>query len=184
MNRERRRPSLNIANLIKNIKADPSQVIVSIIGPGDCASGDVPPPRLTEFAQEFGANGLVLGLCSGQLPRAVERLTINRNTSISPPCLRLIRDTDLETPGLQADCTFEETVRAPDGSYTPSRLPSCDDAAPPCWRIGPSGACGVGYGWTIWNERAPDWCYEAGTHVTLECLICADASDPACATTR
>ena len=172
---------ITTAALIKSLKQDPSQVLVSIIGPGDC--GAVTAPRLTQFGQQFGANGLIIGLCAGAFPAALERVTSYTSSSLLPPCIRNVRDTDPATPGLQADCTFEDSARAPDGSYATSRLPSCDQSAPPCWRLSPGGQ-GCSDGWAIEIERAPDWCYEAGTSITLECLVCASPNDPACAQTR
>jgi len=174
------------AALIKRLKPDPSQVLVSTIGPNSCALGEVPAPRLTEFVQQFGANGLLIPLCDGQFPTALQRVTEFINDRLLPPCLRNVRDTDLATPGLQADCSVEDRARAPDGSYATSRLPSCEEAAPPCWRLTPGAAIncagpGTTSGWIFSVERPSDWCYEAGTNLTIECLGCADANDPACA---
>ena len=52
-------PAIDVAQLIKSVKADPSQVVVSAIVAKSCATGD--PVRLTEFVNQFGANGLLLG---------------------------------------------------------------------------------------------------------------------------
>jgi len=162
------------------VKPDPSQVLASVIGPGDCAPGEVPPPRLTEFVNQFGANGLIAGLCRGQLPAALDRVLIRTNVDIQPPCLRNVRDTDLATPGLQPSCTAESAALTPDGSVTRSSLPSCDDSAPPCWRLDPSsgGTCQGAFP-TI--NTGGDWCYEAARNFTVECLVCAGANDPGCA---
>jgi hypothetical protein len=173
-------PALDVANLIKGVKADPSQVMASVIAPRSCAAGDS--PRLTEFVNQFGANGLLLDLCAGQFAPALQLLTESINCELQPPCLRDVRDTDLDKPGLQPDCVFEDHVRAPDGTWTTATLPSCDVAAPPCWRMIPSGQGCDGYGIDI--QRATDWCSEAGTNITIECLACANVNDPACAVAR
>jgi hypothetical protein len=169
-------PAIDVAKLIKSSKADPSQVVVSAIMPKSCATGD--PVRLTEFVNQFGANGLLLDLCAGQFAPALQRITETINDSLQPPCVRYVRDTDLDTPGLQADCVFEDHPRAPDGSWTTATLPNCDDSAPPCWRFVPNGAGCDGYVPEI--VRADDWCAESGTNITVECLACANANDPAC----
>ena len=69
-------PAIDVARLIKSSKADPSQVVVSAIVPGSCATGD--PVRLTEFVNQFGANGYAPDLCVGQFassPPARSRTT-------------------------------------------------------------------------------------------------------------
>jgi hypothetical protein len=172
-------PALAIANDIKAVKLDPSQIVVSIIGPGgDCAAGEPPGPRLLEFVNQFGANGLYLPLCSGQLSLALDRITQQINSSILPPCATNVRDTDPEMPGLQANCTVEEFANNPDGTRTSSTLPNCDTSAPPCWRLIASGGNCDGYIFQV--QRAPDWCIESGAYGTIECLGCADPRDPAC----
>jgi len=172
--------AIDFAALIKGLKSDPSQTLASVIVAGSCGAGDA--PRLTEFVNQFGANGLLLDLCGGDLAPALQRITQQINSSLQPPCFRLVRDTDPNTPGLQAECVFEDHPRAPDGTFTTSTLPSCDVAAPPCWRLIPIGAVCDGY--TVDIQRAADWCEEAGTYVTIECLSCANANDPACAPAR
>ena len=176
-------PAIAIADGIKAVKLDPSQIIVSIIGPGgDCAGGEPPGPRLVEFVNQFGANGLHLPLCSGQLSLALDRISQHINSSIHPYCATNVRDTDPEKPGLQANCTVEDFATAPDGTRTSTRLPSCDESAPPCWRmIASSGYCNE---YIFELQRAPDWCVESGWSGTIECLGCADANDPACAPVR
>ena len=68
-------PAIDVARLIKSVKADPSQVVVSAIVAKSCATGD--PVRLTEFVNQFGANGLLLDLCGGQFAPALQRITDN-----------------------------------------------------------------------------------------------------------
>ena len=172
-------PVADVAARIKALKADPSQVLVSMIGPGDCASGEEPGPRLTEFANQFGGNGISLGLCSGQLPAALDRVFQTVSTLIEPVCVSNVRDIDPVQPGLQADCTAVDRTLNPDGTWTDVPLPRCDESAPPCWRIVSNAGCN-----SFEIDRGADWCEEAGTNVTLECLGCAATTDPACALTR
>jgi hypothetical protein len=176
-------PVVELAQIVKGLRPDPSQVIVSAIGPGGCVAGDEPGPRLLEFVNQFGANGLYLPLCSAQYSAALDRAFMQINWSLQPPCVQNVRDTDLDAPGLQAACTVEDRSRGPDGSLTTSSLPSCDESQPPCWRMLPGGGVNcTGYVFEI--VRADDWCVEAGTNATLECLGCADANDPTCAPIR
>ena len=147
--------------------------------PAAAAAGEPPGPRLIEFVNQFGANGLYLPLCSGQLSPALDRITQQINSSLQPPCATNVRDTDPEMPGLQANCTVEDLATNPDGTRTSSRLPNCDASAPPCWRLTASSGFCVGYVFEVLS--APDWCSESGMAGTIECLGCADANDPACA---
>jgi hypothetical protein len=183
-------PIADLVAGLRALKSDPSQVLVSIIGPGgDCSGGEPSPPRLTEFVNNFGANGLSLPLCSGNLAVALDRAASWVNYSLEPVCASNVRDTDLETPGLQAGCTFEDRARQPDGSTAVTHLPNCNDSAPPCWRMTPGGLCGGGAGgaagsYILSIQRAPGWCAEAGMDVTIECLGCANPNDPACVPAR
>jgi hypothetical protein len=100
--------------------------------------------------------------------------------SVDPACAKNVRDTDLAQPGLQASCSVVDTVFDPrTGTGTTAALPNCDQGAPPCWRLVPHGTCAV-----FDIDRGADWCVEASTSGTVECLSCASPTDPACAQTR
>lgn len=172
-----------VAAAVRGLKLDPTQTLASVIVPQSCLTGGNPVPRLSDFVSLFGAHGTVVDLCGGQPARALDQAMSTLVTFFEPVCIGNIRDTDPATPGLQSDCAFEDLVPAADGSWTASSLPSCDDNAPPCWRLLPNGPCGDRtYQMVI--ERDVRWCDEAGSFVTMECLGCADANDPACATAR
>jgi hypothetical protein len=174
------KPPLEIAAAIKAVKSDPSQVGVSIIGPGgDCAGGEAPAPRLLEFVEQFGANGTYLPLCSSQFATALERVGQLISIQISPTCVTNVRDTDPATPGLQADCTVEDVTTDGVGGFITRQVLSCDRSAPPCWRM--TANTGVNCGGYVFDMvREPEWCIEARPHGTVECLACADPRDPAC----
>jgi hypothetical protein len=171
-------PVLEIAAAIKATTGDPYRFSVSVIGPGgDCAAGEQPGPRLLDFVEEFGATGLYLPQCGGEFTRLVQRFGEVSNIGIPRACVSNVRDIDPATPGLQPDCSVEDLARTPGGTRTASRLPSCDESTPPCWRLTPEGACG---GYSLSIERAADFCAESGLAGTIECLACADPGDPAC----
>jgi hypothetical protein len=172
-----------LANALKALKPDPFQVLVSLIGPGDCAPNEAHAPRLESFVNEFGANGVILGLCSGQWPVVFDRVFFSYGEDFGPPCLRQVRDLDLDLPGLQPACVAESHVLAPDHSIVNAPLPFCDDGPPPCLRLDPGGGQCTGYYLTI--QGSLDWCEADGAmNFTVECLGCADANDPACAQAR
>jgi hypothetical protein len=173
-------PAASFAATLKALKPDPGQVLASLFGPADCAAPAQAAPRLVEFIQQFGGNGVLVPLCGGQLPLTLTQVTSPVSIDLAPPCMGEVRDTDLGKPGLQAECVVERRLALPEGGFTTAALPSCDDASPPCWRLIPSPASYCrGYLATI--DQGVDWCEEAASNVTIECLGCADADDPACA---
>jgi hypothetical protein len=174
-------PAQDVATFIKGLKpADTSLAMTSVIVPASCAAG--PPQRLTEFANQFGAGGLVFDLCTGPIAPALAKINDSINTSLLPPCVRRVRDTDPATPGVQPSCVLEDHLLTADNSVTTTTLPSCDVASPPCWRLDPGSFTCDGYSLSI--LRPTGWCAATGTNITIECLSCADASDPACAPVR
>jgi len=169
-------PVLDIAASLKALKADSSQVLVSVVGPDGCGASVQPYARLTEFVNQFGANGIAVGLCSNALAVALDRVLSYTNESLQPPCVQNVRDTDPTQPGLQASCSVLDYATDQNGNGTIVAIPGCDVSGPPCWHFTPNGACDY-----FLIDRAPDWCDEAPTHVTVECVGCASPSDPACA---
>jgi hypothetical protein len=174
-------PVVAMANTLKSLKPDPSQVLVSVLGPTGCVAGDMPDPRLHEFVNQFGANGLYLPLCGGDLGAALDRV-VSYVGDFAPPCLRKVRDMDPGTPGLQASCVAESHSLQPDHSIRNAPLPLCDDSPPPCLHLAPSGGFCDGY--SPWVENTLDWCVAAGINFSIECISCADPNDPACVPVR
>ena len=157
-----------VADLVAFIRArklDAYGILMSIMVPGDCPSAE-PTPRLIELVQQFGGDGVALGLCRD--PAAVFSQLRGHGPLIHPPCLIGALDIDPAAPGLQPDCTFQDTIYAPDGSQETTALPACDVAAPPCWRLheGPGGYCDV----AIEIDRGADWCIETLVTTRVECL--------------
>jgi len=173
-------PASDVAAFIRGLKGDPSQTLASAIVPVACAASL--PQRLFDFVAPFGANGLFVDLCDGQLAPALLNVSRRIQAFIDPACAHNVRDTDPVMPGLQPSCELVDHVLSASGQRVDSLLPSCEASAAPCWRLVPDASCGDGY--VIDVERGPDWCAEAGENVTVECLGCAAANDPACAASR
>jgi hypothetical protein len=172
-------PVLDVATRLKALKPDPSQVLVSVIGPWAYSPVDVAEPaRLVQLAYQFGSNGLLVPF-SADLAYATDRITETFGDSLVPPCLRNLRDADPTQPGLQVSCSVvDHAYDAQTGNGTIAAIPSCDVSAPPCWIITPGG-CVDGSNFSI--ERGPDWCGESGSTDVVECLVCTSSDDPACA---
>ena len=170
-----------------------NRLLISVIGPEGCpASGPVaaaPTPRLDALAGAVGANGVSTSICDGNLATALADVAEHLGVLFTPPCLDGIRDTDPVQPGVQPDCTVEDTVIQSDGSQTTTTLSFCDPVTPvpPCLLFlaadAPSNRCSP-QGQALVVVRPPvaaGACgpYSARDRVT--CATCADPADPACA---
>lgn len=176
-------PVQTFVSALKALKPDPSQVLATVVGPASgCTSDDLPDPRLYEFVNSFGANGLHIPLCAHDLGVVLDRIFIVIGDR-APPCLRGARDMDPATPGVQASCVAERHSLRSDGSIEHAALPSCDDSPPPCLQLSP-GDGALCDGLFASYMVAPDWCAASPINFTVECLACADANDPACAPAR
>jgi hypothetical protein len=170
-------PVADTVMFLKSLKEDPSKVMVSAVAPPTaCADGGaaMAAPRLLELVQAFGFNGVYSPLCQDNALRlAFQRALDFGNIDVSPPCVR-VRDTDLATPGVQAECAVEDR----NGGVS-TVLPACDHAAPPCWRLTGESFCRSGEV-MIDIDHGPDWCLQDGLFVVVTCLTCLHANDPAC----
>ena len=101
-----------IADTIKAVKPDPSQIVVSIIGPGgDCAAGEPPGAAPAGVRQRVRRERPLSPACAAASSHPRWTASRSRSTARScHPARANVRDTDPETPGLQANCTVEELV--------------------------------------------------------------------------
>jgi hypothetical protein len=175
---------------VRSLKSDPANTILlsAIVPPStDCAAVPViasRPPRLSAFVASAGANGLTDSFCDGGLGYALVTLATTLASDTLSPCLPGVRDDDPAAPGMQARCTVEETIESADGAQTTTLLPSCDQAAPPCWSLQPPAGFDLltcAGGWTFQVTRPGGYCPALFTRTTIECLGCLDPADPACA---
>ena len=76
----------DLVALVRAQKPDPYGIMVSVMAPGNCPPAE-PTPRLIELVQQFGGNGVALGLCDD--PVAVFwQLRNGIIVDIAPPCSR------------------------------------------------------------------------------------------------
>jgi hypothetical protein len=174
------------ADFIKSLKADPANMVfVSVVAA--FSPDSAPPPRLTAFVQSFGGNGLLYPLTAGQgFAPALQTIAQRLAVLIAPPCVTGVRDMRPDLPGLQPDCTAENSFTAVDGTtlrHVHAPMPSCDVASPPCWSLSadsPVGFCPPG-AWAWHIDRGSDSCPQFAAKTVLTCRGCADPNDPACA---
>jgi hypothetical protein len=172
------------ASFVKTLKSDPARVAVSVIGPSsDCAAAAPPEPRsprLVALVEAFGSNGLYVPSCSASPLEALMTLATRLAILTGIRCVAGVRDTDLAVAGVQPSCAVDESAEQIDGSFTQATLPSCDRAAPPCWRLTSNPASCPG-ALVLDVDRGPGWCPELSTTTQVSCVGCLDASDPTCA---
>ena len=148
--------------------------------PRETAPPETSPDRAYRVRAAVWRERPLLGLCSGQLP-ARWTASLRTSTTRSSPCVQ--RTFATRTPRRRAcrpNCAVEDTQGPDRRARSPRMLPSCDESAPPCWRLTAAATASV-KAIMLGSSAAPDWCFEAGTTFTIECLGCADANDPACA---
>jgi hypothetical protein len=173
-------PVSGFVDFVRGLKTDVSQVVVSLIGAGDCGVADGSPPasRLVQFMEAVGADGV----CVNSRTDPTMALSPIFDMLAHVPdtiCLSGVRDGDLATPGVQADCAISDTVMRPDGSSYTTTLPSCQSSAPPCYSVTADPTICPG-ALTLTVDRGPGFCSGDSTRTEIECLGCSDANDPAC----
>ncbi|HZL16570.1 MAG TPA: hypothetical protein VFG23_02370 [Polyangia bacterium] len=170
-----------------------NSLFISVIGPEGCPSAGavapVPTPRLDQLAAAVGDNGESTSICDPSLTSALAAATARLGWLITAPCLDGIRDTDLSTPGVQADCTVEDTIIQSDGSQMTTTLSICDPVTPvpPCLSFlaanDPLNSCSS-LGQALIIQRPPIAAGACGPYSTRDrvtCATCADPADPTCA---
>jgi hypothetical protein len=159
----------DVADALKGLKRDPSQVIVAAItGPNtpytvtwkapsltdmtcgaascpwpvighSCTAADTsfadPSIRIGEFVAQFGANGLLLPICSGSFGPSLDRIAMLINASLQPPCI--VGQVATKPGSAELDCTVVSHTSDGAGGYTDSIVPSCatPGATMPCWQL-------------------------------------------------
>jgi hypothetical protein len=174
-------PVSRTVDLLRGLKPD-GEVFVSVIGPGECSAAPATPaaaPRLLDLAAAFGDRGFYQPLCGGDFGAALLLVSARLAILRDPACFGPVRDADPGTPGVQAECAVTDTITAPDGATTTAVLPGCDRAPPPCWRLQPTDACPDRLALSV--ERPSAFCADSSSNISISCVGCIDANDPACA---
>ena len=101
-----------------------------------------PSVRIVEFVNQFGANGLVLPICSDNFGPSLDRIAMLINAQLQPPC---ITQKVAMKPGTQEpDCTVVSHTSNNLGGFNDKTVQWCGSGAPaPCWQLTPGGmGCG------------------------------------------
>ncbi len=176
----------DLVAFLKGLKSDPSKVTVGVAGPAiECVDGGAPnpAPRLRALTDAFGQNGIYDELCSTQPISFLLSVYFSGEVDRRGPCFGPVLDTDLATPGLQADCVVEDQSRDRSMPTTTTLLPDCAQAPAPCWRFTVDAqTCGPQLRFDV--DRGSGWCPQDGFSTLVTCLSCTDPTDPACVGSR
>jgi hypothetical protein len=128
-----------------------------------------PSVRIVEFVNQFGANGLVLPICSDSFGASLDRIAMLINAQLQPPC---ITQKVAMKPGTQEpDCTVVSHTSNNLGGFNDSTVAWCGSGAPaPCWQLTPGG---MGCGGSIVSVSAdPTVGMSTTQNATVNCSLC------------
>jgi len=107
----------------------------------DGSFGD-PGVRTAEFVEQFGANGLLLPICSDNLAPSLDRIAQMINDRLGPPCLQGTIADEPGKPGTP-DCDVTMFYAKGDGTFGEKAVKPCSETAGagPCWQLQPGSSC-------------------------------------------
>ncbi len=146
---------------LKTLKRDPSMVLVSGIfgttGPVDVQYADsgepflkpscqsasgtaVPAIRLQQFLDKFPQRGVSASICSEDQSDAFSIIAALQSTTLGAPCLEGNIDLDIDTDGVQYQCTAADVRFVGQEEQDEIEIPQCLTLPPevdnlPCWRV-------------------------------------------------
>jgi hypothetical protein len=133
--------------------------------------------RLRHFTGSF-LNNTVHSICQPDLSVAMEQIGDKMKRVLENTCITAaLVDTDLERPGLQADCQVRDRVPRSGGGFVDQPLPGCDGGTrSPCWELTPAPECAGGYRTSV--RRPDDMLPPPDTLQVVQCLTCTAGADP------
>jgi hypothetical protein len=131
-----------------------------------------PGVRVGEFVNQFGANGLVLPICSDNFAPSLQRIGELINASLQPPCVQ--GKVATKPNSTDPDCAVVSHTSNGLGSFVDATVPSCasNGGTAPCWRL-TNGACaGGGTGQIV--DVSVDMSVPTTTaqNATVNCALC------------
>jgi hypothetical protein len=191
---------------LKALKADPNMILVAALsGPPQPFAVELDPPgladdpspwpsltpscksadgglaarpgvRVEQWVYAFGHNGVVASLCD-DVASSLRGVAQSITGVIGPACLTASIANTTGPRGARPDCTITDYSAAADAAGTP--ITSCVDTggATPCWTLTSDAVCPGGK--LLGFETAPG-AAAVGADSSVECRVCADATDPRC----
>ena len=130
-----------------------------------------PSVRIVEFVNQFGANGLVLPICSDNFGPSLDRIAALINASLQPPCIT--QKVAHATNG-EYDCKIVSHTSNGTGGFNDSTVPACsqNNNMAPCWSLA-GGACnGGGQGLIVTISQDPSVPTSTAQNATVNCALC------------
>jgi hypothetical protein len=129
-----------------------------------------PSVRIGEFVNQFGANGLILPICTDNFGPSLDRIAALINASLQPPC---IQQKVAMKPGTQEpDCTVVSHTQNSLGQFMDGIVPWCGSgAAAPCWQLDPAGM-GCANGSIVHVMPDPNVPMSTAQNATVNCSLC------------
>jgi hypothetical protein len=130
-----------------------------------------PSVRIVEFVNQFGANGLVLPICSDNFGPSLDRIAMLINAQLQPPC---ITQKVAMKPGTQdPDCAVVSHTSNGTGGFIDSTVPSCalNGGAAPCWSLS-AGGMGCNGGSIVQVTSDPNVPMSTAQNATVNCSLC------------
>ena len=105
-----------------------------------------PSVRVTEFVNQFGANGITLPICLDSFNMSLDRIAMLINASLQPPCIS--SRSPIRRARVNPTARSSATPRTGSASTIDATVPSCaaNGGAPPCWQLTPGRELRPGLG--------------------------------------
>jgi hypothetical protein len=115
---------------------DKGQPILGTSCPQAATDTAVPALRTADFLAQF-TQRVQKDICGADLSQAMVEIGVLLKRSFGDPCWEgEVTDVDLETPGLQADCSFTDVQVLPNGERKEiAAIAACGSGELPCWRL-------------------------------------------------
>ena len=128
-----------------------------------------PSVRVVEFVNQFGANGLVLPICSDNFGPSLDRIAMLINAQLQPPCIT--QKVAMKAGTQEPDCAVVGHTSDGLGGFKDKAVPWCGSgAAAPCWQLTPGG---MGCGGNIVNVMPdPSVPMSTAQNATVNCSLC------------
>jgi hypothetical protein len=128
-----------------------------------------PSVRIVEFVNQFGANGLVLPICSDNFGPSLDRIAMLINAQLQPPCIT--QKVAMKAGTQEPDCAVVSHTANGTGGFIDKAVPWCGSgASAPCWQL---TAGGQGCGGSIVNVSPdPGVAMSTAQNATVNCSLC------------
>jgi hypothetical protein len=129
-----------------------------------------PSVRVTEFVNQFGANGITLPICLDSFSMSLDRIAMLINASLQPPCIN--SPVARKPGGTEYDCTVVSHTSNGLGGTVDATVPACSEngGQAPCWQLTPGGMGCTGN--IVDVSTDPSLPQSTAQNATVNCALC------------